>query len=451
MLHDSWFPLRFEILPGVFAGKVLHSGADYEIREVHGAAKRALVVRPPSLDLWINAGLVSSGDFERIRNASEPLHVLTSTVHALAPLSECQRPSDRHEALAFAGAFRQARLAMPQAPVGTAIFTERLNRVLPLPRTDDGGLQDEEVLGRYLCGVPVSCHSTRRITALSPWISDEDLVAIVAAAGLAPPVQAQRPLTDAQREFSLPGRSSLERLFREHVVDIVQNETRYRALGIEFPSAIALHGPPGCGKTFAVEALVSYLDWPSYNIDSTSIGSPYIHETGRKIGAVFQEAASHAPSVVIIDEMDAFLAERGPGGDHRTEEVAEFLRRLPEAQKNRVLVIGMTNRPDSIDRAILRRGRFDHVMNVEPPTAEEVHAVIEHELQKRPREPRLVIEPYATALAGRPLSDAAFLVREAARLAARSSKNAVDKASLDGALQAMLSGQVSPDRRIGFR
>ena len=56
MLIDSWFPLRFEILPGVFAGKVLHSGSEYEIREVHGAARRALVVRPQSLDLWINAG-----------------------------------------------------------------------------------------------------------------------------------------------------------------------------------------------------------------------------------------------------------------------------------------------------------------------------------------------------------------------------------------------------------
>jgi SpoVK/Ycf46/Vps4 family AAA+-type ATPase len=198
-----------------------------------------------------------------------------------------------------------------------------------------------------------------------------------------------------------------------------------------------------------VEALVSYLDWPCYHIDSTSIGSPYIHETGRKIGAVFSEAADHAPAVVVIDEMDAFLADRGSGGDHRTEEVAEFLRRLPEAQRNRVLVIGMTNRPDTIDRAILRRGRFDHVVSVEPPTEFEVDAVIEHELSSRPRSATLILETCVRALVGRPLSDAAFLVREAARLAARAGKSAVDQASLDESLKTVLSSEHSR-RRIGF-
>lgn len=450
MTHDSWFPLRFELLPGIFAGRVLHRSSEYEIREVHGASKRALIVRPDVLALWVNSGLISSGDFESIRNAPEPLSILTSTVHALVPLADCPRPSDRHEAAAVAEALRRSRREMPEAPLGTAILVERLNRVLPISGADDGGLSDDEVLGRYLSGVPVSCHATRRITALSPWISEEDLRAIVAAAGFTANATAPVPVGSTKLQFSLPGRPTLERIFREHVIDIVQNEARYRSLGVFFPSAIVLHGPPGCGKTFAVEALVNYLDWPCYHIDSTSIGSPYIHETGRKIGAVFNEAADHAPSVVVIDEMDAFLAERGAGSDHRTEEVAEFLRRLPEAQKNRVLVIGMTNRPEAIDRAILRRGRFDHVVNVEPPTELEVTAVIEHELAKRPKAEGLALGAYARALIGRPLSDAAFLVREAARLAARSGKDSVDQASLDEGLAAMTSGIPSDGRRIGF-
>lgn len=449
MTHDSWFPLRFELLPGLFAGRVLHRGAEYEIREVHGAAKRALIVRPRMLALWVDSGLVRSGDFEPIPNAPERVSILTSTVHALAPLADCARPSDCHEATAVAQALRLVRGALPDVPLGTAILVERLNRILPIPEGDDGGLKDEEILGRYLCGVPVSCRATRRIRALAPWISEDDLRVIVAAAGLAPEVTPVGQV-GTKDGFSLPGRPALERLFREHVIDIVQNEARYRSLGILFPSAIVLHGPPGCGKTFAVEALVSYLDWPCYHVDSTSIGSPYIHETGRKIGAVFKEAADHAPAVLVIDEMDAFLADRGTGGDHRTEEVAEFLRRLPEAQKNRVLVIAMTNRPDSIDRAILRRGRFDHVVNVEPPNEMEIEAVIEHELAQRPRAAGLSLEPYARALVGRPLSDAAFLVREAARLAARSGKESVDKTSLDDALAGITAQGSSAGRRIGF-
>ena len=154
----------------------------------------------------------------------------------------------------------------------------------------------------------------------------------------------------------------LEQFFREHVVDIIENADRYRKLGIEFPSAILLHGPPGCGKTFAVERLVEYLGWPSFSIDSTSIGSPFIHETSRKVAEVFERAIKDAPSVLTIDEMEAYLADREMGAGsshHRVEEVGEFLRRIPEAIANRVLVIAMTNRIEMIDPAILRRGRFD--------------------------------------------------------------------------------------------
>src|SRR5687767_4763571 len=100
MTHDSWFPLRFELLPGVFAGRVLHRASEYEIREVHGAAKRALIVRSEVLSSWINSQLVSSGDFEYIQRAPEPLSILTSSVHTLVPLAGCPRPSDRHEAAA---------------------------------------------------------------------------------------------------------------------------------------------------------------------------------------------------------------------------------------------------------------------------------------------------------------------------------------------------------------
>jgi len=69
-----------------------------------------------------------------------------------------------------------------------------------------------------------------------------------------------------------------------------------------------LHGPPGCGKTFAVDRLVDFLGWPSFQIDASSVASPYIHETSKKVAEVFDKAIQNAPSVLVIDEMEAFLA-----------------------------------------------------------------------------------------------------------------------------------------------
>ena len=254
-------------------------------------------------------------------------------------------------------------------------------------------------------------------------------------------------------EFKLPGRPELAAFFNEHVVDIVRNPDRYKALGIGFPSAVVLCGPPGCGKTFAVERLVEYLAWPSFEIDASSVASPYIHETSKKVAEVFDKAVKNAPSVLVIDEMDAFLANREGGvGQYRVEEVAEFLRRIPEAVKNDVLVIAMTNRIDMIDPAVIRRGRFDHVIEVGYPSADEVRSLLDKLLSDLPTDQDLNADPLVGQLAGRPLSDVTFIVREAARLAAKSGKSKLNQEGLLAALAAAPArereGQAK--RRIGF-
>lgn len=449
MVQESWFPLRFEVLPGIFAGRLLERGEGFEIREANGAARRLLAVRPALLDRWIAAGLLSSGDFEYSERSGQPLALFPSVIHALTSLEKLPQPGDLNEAIAVAAAMKTARAAMPGASLGDAIFAERLNRLLPLPSGERAELSDEAVLGRYLCGVPVSCHSIRRVSALAPWLTEKDLKAIIAAAGLNSPEQPDAPAKEARPPFILAGRAALEQFFREHIIDVIENEERYRKLGVPFPGGVILHGPPGCGKTFAVEALVAYLDWPIYQVTSASIGSPYVHETGRKIGEVFEEAARHAPSVVVLDEMDAFLGTRTDAHRHQVEEVAEFLRCLQGAQKARVLVIGMTNRPDAVDPAVLRRGRFDHVIDVSLPSAEEVLQVLHRELEGRPCASDLTLLEYARALEGRPLSDAAFLVREAARWAARSGAPLIDRTAFEHAIEAVM-GSRTPERRIGF-
>src|SRR3546814_20855033 len=109
----------------------------------------------------------------------------------------------------------------------------------------------------------------------------------------------------------------------------------------------------------------------------------------------------NAPSVLVIDEMEAFLADREMGsGHHRVEEVAEFLRRIPEAVKNEVLIIAMTNRIDMIDPAIQRRGRFDHVIKVDFASEIEVQSLLDKMLSALPKELDVDFKPKTEARLG---------------------------------------------------
>jgi SpoVK/Ycf46/Vps4 family AAA+-type ATPase len=255
------------------------------------------------------------------------------------------------------------------------------------------------------------------------------------------------------RVFTLPGRPQLEEFFNEHVIEIIFNAEKYQVLGIEFPSAIVLHGPPGCGKTFAVERLVEFIDWPSYSIDSNSVGSPYIHATSKKISEVFDQAIDAAPSVLVIDEMESFLSDRrsaGTSGLYHVEEVAEFLRRIPEAINSKVLIIAMTNMIDLIDPAILRRGRFDHVIEVRMPSRIEVASLLDALLGKIPKSEDLNLDIILDALTGKPLSDSAFVIREAARLAAKSGKTQIDDDSIQAALKVLPEAREKKAKQIGF-
>lgn len=257
----------------------------------------------------------------------------------------------------------------------------------------------------------------------------------------------------APKIFRLPGRPQLEEFFNEHVIEIIFNPEKYRKFGIEFPSAIVLHGPPGCGKTFAVERLIEFIGWPSYSIDSNSIGSAYIHRTSKKISGVFDKAIGAAPAVIVIDEMESFFSDRQSGGTSRLyhiEEVAEFLRCIPQAIKNKVLIIAMTNLIGMIDPAILRHGRFDHIIEVGMPSRIEVASLLDSLLAKFPKTEDLKLDAILDALTGKALSYSAFVVREAARLAAKSGKSQLDGESIDAALRSLPEDKEKKRRGIGF-
>ena len=159
----------------------------------------------------------------------------------------------------------------------------------------------------------------------------------------------------------------------------------------------------------------------------------------------------HAPSVLVIDEMEAFLSERSAGGsaaNHHLEEVAEFLRKIPEAVDKGVLIFAMTNMIDSIDPAIIRRGRFDHMIKVDYATKEEMRAFLEKRLKELPTADDVEIEPLAERLDAHPMSDAAFVLKEAGRLAVRRELDEINNACLIDAANQLPKKEAK--RKIGF-
>jgi len=469
---DAQLPVGTRLPNGTLLRGVRFGGIGWQIHETEGHG-RALIVAANLGQRWLDAGLLDPHVLQPFQFGAALFHTLSSgPSQALSPVAEAAAPSSKSEALAFALALRATRESDPNSPLQDAIYVERVSRLLPTyeisPRTED-----DVVLGYWLTGgAPVPAGSFRRLQSMLSWLPPAHLKDVVEAAGfevleVVPDVRRDTtkvrtaaatapepgsPEHNEDRSFELPGRPELEAFLNEHVVDIVQNRERYRALGISFPSAIILHGPPGTGKTFAVERLTDFLGWPSFQVDASSVASPYIHETSRKISQVFEQAMENAPSVLVIDEMEAFLTERDTvGGHHRVEEIAEFLRRIPEATKNDVLIIAMTNRIDMIDEAILRRGRFDHVIKVDYAGEPEMRALLVNLLAAIPLEGDVAVQPLAKQLAGRPLSDAAFIVREAARLAAKAGKDGLDQESLEVAVSsAPRRERDEGQRRIGF-
>jgi len=252
-------------------------------------------------------------------------------------------------------------------------------------------------------------------------------------------------------KFALPGAEYLEKFFYENVIDIVENPKKYEMVGITFPSPIILYGKPGTGKTYAVGKLVEYLGWPCYHIDSQSVASAFVHETPRKISEVFHTACENAPSIIVIDEMEAYLSHRVAAHDHKVEEIAEFLRLIPEAPKNEVLVIGLTNLFENIDPAILRTGRFDYKIEVHMPNADDIKAMVTSALGKLPVEDNINYDAIVAFLVNKPRSDVAFVVKEAARLTAFKRKTKISQEEFEEAIGKRIAeaGKII-EKKVGF-
>ncbi len=470
---ERWLPRGFQIRTGITVGKQLCAGREWQL---YSSSNKGFVVAISQRlrEKWAELGVLPVNMLEKRVTPNREIWVGDDKYDSLiASVKYGPYPESIEDARAFAIALKQSRETIPKASFDDALYFERYSLVLPT--YEEGTLDDQTVLCRWIAsGVEISVDRFDRLCEIASWMSPAALASVIRDAGFAvsqdtaisieksksDEATEERVITRAKKKdsseigehFSLPGRPALEEFFNEHVVDIIRNSEQYARMGINFPSAIILHGPPGCGKTFAVERLIEFLRWPSFNIDSSSIGSPFIHDTSKKISEVFDKAIDNAPSVMVIDEMEAFLSARDlsqGSGQHHVEEVAEFLRRIPEATSKNVLVVAMTNLIETIDPAILRRGRFDHIIEVQMPSKEEVESLLHHLLGKLPVSQDLNYDEISSQLQGHAMSDVTFVVKEAGRLAVKRKLDVISDELVNEAINA-LPKKKEASRKIGF-
>ena len=323
----------------------------------------------------------------------------------------------------------------PAALWSEAVFVPEHSICLPIAEGDE---EDKRVLAFRLLtgGVEDTALSPRQVRGFNPWLTDSEILGFLEGFGITSQQAAeQRQVRAEEGPFSLPGRPELETFFREYVIEQHRLKDRYEAMGVQPPNGILLYGPPGSGKTFAVRMLANHLGWPVFELGMGEIGSSFIHQTSVRLNAVFRQAAKKAPSIVIIDEVDALAgARRISSQDYKVEEISELLKLVEAAASSGITLVATTNRKEAIDEALLRKGRFDHVFEVNYPGVEEVLAVLQSLISERPHVPGLGLATASEQLACRPMSDSAWVVNEAARIAVKSSKDAIDDICLFSAI-----------------
>jgi transitional endoplasmic reticulum ATPase len=364
----------------------------------------------------------------------------------------------------FLGVVREAIASGRVAVVCTTSKPELVTPALREPGTLDHELvvplPDKahrlKVLGLAVRQVPMAPDvNLDEVADRTPGFVAADLLALVREAGLraaarqqstASPVVAAEDL-DAALEVVRPTAMGGQRLdlakitlddvgnmvdvkaaLTEAVLWPLQYPETFSRLGVAPPRGLLLYGPPGCGKTFLIKAIAGSGQTNVLSVKGAELLSKWVGESESGVRDLFRRAREAAPTLVVLDEVDALAPTRGQSTDGGTTDrvVASLLTELDGVEQlPGVVVIGATNRPDLIDPALLRPGRLERLIYVPPPDAEARTAILKACVKKVPVDPTVDLVDLGVRTEGYSAADCAALIREAALTAMRESMEAV--------------------------
>jgi len=235
------------------------------------------------------------------------------------------------------------------------------------------------------------------------------------------------------------------------IVDFLKNPDRYRRLGGQIPRGVLLSGPPGTGKTLLARAVAGEADVPFFSLSASEFVEMIVGVGASRVRDLFAQAKATAPAIIFIDELDAIGRARGGsaslgGNDEREQTLNQILTEMDGFSGGEgVIVLAATNRPEILDAALLRPGRFDRRVTVNPPDRDGRAAILTVHLRGVPVADDVSVEALAQATPGMVGADLRNLINEAALMAARRNHERVEPADFTDALEKIVLGA---ERRI---
>ncbi len=231
----------------------------------------------------------------------------------------------------------------------------------------------------------------------------------------------------------------------QEVVEFLKNPAKFQRLGAQIPKGVLLMGPPGTGKTLLARATAGEAEVPFFSINGSEFIQMFVGVGASRVRDMFRTAKEAAPAILFVDEIDAVGRMRGAGvgsgQDEREQTLNQILSEMDGFESSEaVIVIAATNRPDVLDPALLRPGRFDRHVTVEKPTREGRVGVLKVHCRKVPLADRVNLDKVAGGTIGFSGADLRNLVNEAALHATREGKDSVDMEDFDAARDRILMG-----------
>jgi cell division protease FtsH len=239
----------------------------------------------------------------------------------------------------------------------------------------------------------------------------------------------------------------------EEVVDFLKNPDRYIALGAKIPKGVLLVGLPGTGKTLLSRAVAGEAHVPFFSLSGSDFVEMFVGVGAARVRDLFQQAQQQAPCIIFIDELDAIGRERGVHvgavNDEREQTLNQLLVEMDGFQPNvGVIILAATNRPEVLDKALLRPGRFDRQVIIDAPDLTGREAILRVHVRGKPLAKDVDLRKIAQGTPGFTGADLANAVNEAALLAARRRAETIDQKDLEEAVEKVVAGPERKSRRL---